>query len=178
MSHIAIVSDSHDHIANLRSVISFCNTLSVHELIHCGDLVSPFMLDELEDFDGTTHLIYGNNPGDQHLISTRCAAPGSRIMLYGIRGELTIDGLTICIVHYPDVAREIADSGRFDIVCCGHNHRFEVTSVQSTLLLNPGDLLGKAGPGTFMLLDTETRALKKFNVGVSVDEQIADIREA
>ena len=99
-------------------------------------------------------------------------------MLYGIRGELTIDGLTICFVHYHDVAREIADSGRFDIVCCGHNHHFEVTNVQSTLLLNPGDLLGKQGPGSFMLLDTGTRSVRKFLVGLSVDEQVADIREA
>jgi putative phosphoesterase len=178
MSYIAIVSDSHDHIVNLRSVITYCNGLAVHELIHCGDLVSPFMLDELEKFDGTTHLIYGNNPGDQHLISTRCAKPGSRIMLYGIRGEITIDGLTICVVHYPEVARLVAESGQFDIVCFGHNHKFEVTNVQSTLMLNPGDLLGKEGPGSFMLLDSESRVVKKFTVGLPIEEQKADIMEA
>jgi putative phosphoesterase len=175
MSLIAIVSDTHDHIANLRKVIEYCNDLGVHELVHCGDLISPFMLDELAQFDGTTHLIYGNNPGDQHLISTRCAAPGSRVLLYGDRGEITIDGLTICFVHYPDVAREIADSGRFDVVCFGHNHEPEITAVQSTLLINPGDLLGKEKRGGFMIFDSLDKSVRQFKVGVTMGKQFIEI---
>ncbi len=66
---IAIISDTHDHIVNLRAAVKYCNAFSVSMIIHCGDLISPFMLDELARFSGAVHLIYGNNIGDQHVIS-------------------------------------------------------------------------------------------------------------
>ena len=70
---IAILSDSHDHIPNLRRAVSRANSEGAELLIHCGDLISPFMLPCLDGFNGPVHLIYGNNPGDQHLIASRCA---------------------------------------------------------------------------------------------------------
>ena len=65
---IAILSDSHDNIPNLRMAVELCNKRGTGMIIHCGDLISPFMLDELAEFTGAVHLIYGNNAGDQHLI--------------------------------------------------------------------------------------------------------------
>ena len=69
---IGILSDSHDQIVNLRLAINYCNKRNISQIIHCGDLISPFMLKELERFQGEIHLIYGNNVGDLHLISQLC----------------------------------------------------------------------------------------------------------
>jgi putative phosphoesterase len=62
---IAILSDSHDHIPNLKRAVRLANSEGAELLIHCGDLISPFMLPCLDGFNGPVHLIYGNNPGDQ-----------------------------------------------------------------------------------------------------------------
>ena len=90
---IAILSDTHDHIPNLRSAVTYCNAYSVQMMIHCGDLISPFMLDELARFGGAVHLVYGNNIGDARLslITTTSAANNTIV----VNAENIIDGSTI-----------------------------------------------------------------------------------
>ncbi len=163
--HIAIVSDSHDHIPNLHRAVTLANKKGAEVLIHCGDLISPFMLQQLHAFNGQVHLIYGNNAGDQHLISTRCATEFVNIHHHGTLGIITIGNLRIGINHYPELARALAISGDFDIVCCGHNHIFAIDRFDDCLLINPGDLLGKDTPPGFALLDTRDRSVQQIIAG-------------
>jgi putative phosphoesterase len=162
---IAVLSDSHDHIPHLRRAVLGANQEGAELLIHCGDLISPFMLTYLESFNGQAHLIYGNNAGDQHLISSRCASPDSRIQHHGTHGTLVAGGLRIAIEHYPKWARQLACSGDFDLVCCGHNHIFDAERLGNCLLLNPGDLLGKDAVPAFALFDTDDFSVRRIEVG-------------
>ena len=166
---IAILSDSHDHIPNLRAAVTYCNAYSVHLLIHCGDLISPFMLNELAAFGGAVHLIYGNNPGDQHLISSWCGARFPSITHHGILGATEAGGLKIAFQHYPNLARGIAEMGQFDVVCCGHNHCYKVEKIGDCLLINPGELLGKDGQPTFAILDSHSREVERVEIGEPFD---------
>lgn len=162
---IAIISDTHDHIANLRAAVTYCNAYNVQLLIHCGDLISPFMLDELARFAGAVHLIYGNNAGDQHLISQWCGTRFPTITHHGVLGAVEAGGLKIAFHHYPEVARGIASQQIFDIVCCGHNHCYTVKEMGKTLLINPGEMLGKDGIPSFAILDTGSGNVEKVEVG-------------
>lgn len=162
---IAILSDSHDHIPNLRRAVNHSNLEGAELLIHCGDLISPFMLPQLHRFRGQVHLIYGNNAGDQHLISSQCATMFDNIHHHGIQGEITADGLIIGFNHYPELARGLAMTGQNDIVCCGHNHIHNVENLGKCLLINPGDLLGKDDKPGFMLLDTTDKSVIRIEVG-------------
>ena len=162
---IAIMADTHDHIPNLRAAVNYCNAYDVHLLIHCGDLISPFMLDELARFGGAVHLIYGNNVGDQHLISSRCGVSFPSIHHHGVLGAVEAGGLKIAFHHYPQVARGIAATGQFDIVCCGHNHLYRVEKIDDCLLINPGELLGKDGQPVFAILNSSSREVERVEVG-------------
>jgi len=162
---IAVLSDSHDHILNLRRAVFRANQEGAELLLHCGDLISPFMLAHLEQFSGQVHLVYGNNAGDQHLIASRCASPDSRIQHHGIHATLAVGTLRIAIEHYPQWARALAQSGDFDLVCYGHNHVFHVERLGKCLLLNPGDLLGKDAVPSFALLDTDDFSVRRIDVG-------------
>ncbi len=162
---IAIISDTHDQIANLRAAVTYCNAFNVQLLIHCGDLISPFMLDELASFAGAVHLIYGNNVGDQHLISQACGLRYPSITHHGVLGAVEAGGIKIAFHHYPQIARSIAAQGIFDVVCCGHNHRYNVECVGNTLLINPGEMLGKDGQPSFAILDTLSRDVEKVETG-------------
>ncbi len=162
---IAILSDSHDHIPNLYRAVEAANRERAEVLIHCGDLISPFMLPRLHAFNGVVHLIYGNNAGDQHMISSRCATMFENITHHGLQGELELDGLTICFIHYPQTARALALTGEYDIVCCGHNHIPAVERYDQCLLLNPGDLLGKDEKPGFMVLNTADKSVRRIIVG-------------
>jgi putative phosphoesterase len=162
---IAILSDSHDHIPNLHRAVREANLAGAEILLHCGDLISPFMLPRLHAFQGQVHLIYGNNAGDRHLISSRCATMFDNITHHGLQGEITADGKQICFIHYPHTARGLAMTGDYDIVCCGHNHEQGVENIGTCLLINPGDLLGKDEKPGFMLLDTVDMQVRRIEVG-------------
>ncbi len=162
---IAILSDTHDHIANLRAAIKYCNAYQVGLVIHCGDLISPFMLEELARFGGAVHLVYGNNAGDQHLISQACGTRFPSLTHHGVLGALEAGGLKIAFTHYPQMARGLAGQGLFDLVCCGHNHRYQVETVGKTMLINPGELLGKDDQPGFAVLDCADRAVERVEVG-------------
>jgi len=162
---IAVLSDSHDHIPNLRRAVLRANREGAELLIHCGDLISPFMLPYLEQFDGQVHLIYGNNAGDRHLISAHCCAPGSKIVHHGAFASFTVGDLRIAIEHYPKRARQLARSGDFDLVCCGHNHVFQTERLGNCQLLNPGELLGKDAAPAFALFESEKLSVRRIEVG-------------
>jgi putative phosphoesterase len=162
---IAIASDSHDNIVNLRKCINECNARNISLLIHCGDLISPFMLTELSRFNGDVHLIYGNNVGDQHLISSRCGTIFPSITHHGIMGEIEAGGLKIAFTHYPRQARGLAYEGGYDVVCCGHNHRAGCEQINNTLLINGGQLLGKDEEPGMSILDCDTLQVERVNCG-------------
>lgn len=169
---IAVCSDTHDHIPHLRRAITLANQEGAELLIHCGDLISPFMLPYLDHFNGQVHLIYGNNSGDQHLIASRCSQPGSTIHHHGTHASLVAGSLRIAIEHYPRWARALASSGHFDLVFYGHTHLFHVEYLDGCLLLNPGELLGKDAVPTFALIDTEDVSVRRLEVGqkMNIDE--------
>lgn len=162
---IAILSDTHDHIPNLRAAVTYCNAYGVQLLIHCGDLISPFMLDELAAFTGPCHLVYGNNVGDKHLISQGCGVKYPTITHHGELGALEAGGLKIAMNHFPVIARSLAQQGGFDIVCCGHNHRFGIEKCGETLLINPGELHGGNEQPGFVIVDTATRQPERVDIG-------------
>lgn len=162
---IAILSDSHDNIPNLRAAVDYCNKIGVVMLIHCGDLISPFMLDEIARFAGAAHLVYGNNVGDQHLISQACGTKFPSISHYGTFGAVEAGGLRVAFTHFPELARGLVAKGSFDVVCCGHNHRYQVDNCEGALLVNPGELLGKDGQPTFAVVDCATLAVERVAVG-------------
>ncbi len=165
MPKIAIISDTHDQIAHLRAAVRYCNAEQIDLIIHCGDLISPFMLNELAVFTGVSHLVYGNNTGDQHLISSRCTNDYPTIHHHGILGTITFNELRIAFVHYPEIAMGLAMQSTYDIVCCGHNHRSDVSYYDHTLLINPGHMLGENEETGFTILDCNTMITQRIKVG-------------
>ncbi len=157
---LAIVSDSHDAISNLRRAVLEANERRATYLLHCGDLISPFMLLELAQFKGEVHLILGNNPGDVWLLSKMCAR-FPNIHLHGQYAFEELEGLRVAMVHFPELAEGLALTGKYDLVCCGHTHVYEVKEVQGVPVVNPGEILGKEGPPTMAFFDSETRKIEK-----------------
>ena len=176
MSTIAILSDTHDQVANLREVIRFCNRLETGLIIHCGDLISPFMLKELGHFQGDVHLIYGNNMGDLTNISAFCQTRFTNVTHHGPFGEIHYGGLKIGFVHYPHLARGLASCGDYDVVCYGHNHKRRIHHIGSTLLINPGQLLGEDDDAGFTILNCEDRSTRRYQIGNCMFDQPITIR--
>ena len=68
---------------------------------------------------------------------------------------LMFDGRKVAVNHYPEIARDQALSGQYDMVCHGHDHIANVERIGHTLLINPGEVMGRFGKSTYALYDTE-----------------------
>jgi uncharacterized protein len=157
---IAILSDSHDNIWNLEKALQAVNEQQVDVLLHCGDLVAPFIVAQIADaFQGPIHILEGNNDGDGRL-QQQVASKYAHVTLHGIYAELEVGGRQIAMIHYPEPARRIAQSGQFDLVCYGHNHLQNWEAIGDCFLVNPGEVMGRYGAPSWGLYDCEVHKYK------------------
>ena len=165
---LGIISDIHDNLWNLEPAIEFLSK-SADELICCGDLCSPFVMDVLRKFSGPVHVVFGNNDADLFRITTKS---DERVKVYGEFASLTLNGARVAVNHFHFLARPLAFSGLYDLVCYGHNHRIRITRLPGIVAVNPGPLMGAAfGPSgweevapTFALHDTSSKATEVYEV--------------
>jgi len=162
---IAIMSDSHDHIWNVRKALEVLHSEKADSIIHCGDLIAPFTLRELAAFGGPVHWVLGNNDGDPYMLTKISLTELKNTQPHGIIGRLSLDGAAIAFTHHEEVGVALAHTGEHDLVCCGHTHVYRQERIKDTMLLNPGDLMGKDGPGTFCLFDTASQKIELVKLG-------------
>lgn len=175
---IAIVSDIHDNVWTLKAALAQVNDAAV--MFCCGDLCSPFVVGLMaEGFRGTIHIVEGNNEGDWRRIS-QAAARFPNVHLHGEFFEEELDGKRVAINHYPSIALPLAQSGKYDLVCYGHDHHFAIEQRGSTLTLNPGALLGydpvskQDIPATFIIYDTQLHEAAGYQVLTKMTAEITD----
>lgn len=153
---IAILSDVHDNIWKLEDVLEDIGQSGAEVLIFCGDLCAPFTLKQIADgVSGPAHFCLGNNDGDVLLLS-RIANSLDNATLHGLFAYLELGGRKVAVNHYPQIARDQALSGQYDLVCHGHDHTANIEQIGNTLLVNPGEGMGRYGRSTYALYDTET----------------------
>jgi putative phosphoesterase len=159
---IGILSDSHDHVGNLRVALGRLRE-EADLLIHCGDLCSPFIVPILaREFPGPVHAVFGNNDADRYRLQLN-AAQTDRVRLHGEAFFTELGGMRFAVQHFDNLARPLAESGRYDVVCFGHDHRPAIEQVGAAWLINPGSILGYQPVGaldvdpTFVVFDTESR---------------------
>lgn len=187
---IAILSDSHDNIPNLEKALDWINQEGIKIIIHCGDLGAPSILTKvmIPKFSGKIHLVYGN-VDDPELLEKE-VKNFENIKVHGEVGEIELAANTkhsvsrIAFTHQPEKAKELAQSGKYDIVFYGHTHKPWLQQVQinidqnadrrgydlgvnqlrnqrkSAMLVNPGTLAGMFYKATFAVYDTETNKLE------------------
>lgn len=159
---IAVLSDIHDNIWKLAEALGRLGEADA--LICCGDLCAPFIVPQMaEAFPGPIHIVFGNNDGDRFRI-TQQAHRFDQVTIHGELGDLTIDGKRIAVHHFEDVGRLIAAAGVYDVVCCGHNHVFEIERVGTCLRINPGEIMGRFGTSTYVIYDTVTNEAQRYEV--------------
>lgn len=160
---IAVISDVHDHLSLLRNALQKAAQADV--LICCGDLCSSFVVRELgQGFKGPIHVVFGNNDGDRFKMG-KVGADIPQLTFHGEMADLQIEEHRIAVVHYPELAEPIGLSGRYDLVCYGHNHQYRVSQHGNTVLLNPGEVMGElTGQATCALYDTLTRSVTRFDL--------------
>lgn len=162
---IAVLSDTHDNIPNARKALDRIAEERAEAIIHCGDVIAPFMFKEFREARIPVHCVFGNNDGDRYLLTKTAENSSGLITLYGILGEMDAHGFSIAFTHEPQFAEGLAATAKYDLVCFGHTHVPFQKQIGGTILLNPGDVMGKEGDPGFCIVDTGERNVTRIPVG-------------
>jgi len=157
---IAILSDTHNHLANLQKALRIIEDENIQTVIHCGDVTTTETLALLSPCK--VILTYGNgdfSSGEMRNTLLR-VNPGSYAGSV-FQGE--IDGLMIAVTHGHHLSQfqNLINSQQFDWIFFGHSHRREDRLQGRTRLVNPGALGGlHKEERSFCILDTQTRQIR------------------
>ena len=164
----AVMSDTHDHLRNLDRAMEQIREKNTDFLLHCGDLCSPFVVEHLASYGGPVHVVFGNNEGDRFTIQS-FAARFPNLTLHGEVGFVKTAHGEIAFTHRPEFARGLASTGRYRAVFYGHTHRRKTERIDTTWLVNPGELMGLLEPPGWLLFDLDGGIEKHFTVGARSD---------
>jgi hypothetical protein len=158
---IAIISDTHDNLATLKKAIDWIKKEKIKTIIHCGDIFKPETIKEgLKGFEGKIHIIF--SPADASFSKIPKDSfkniKGARI--YSEFGKLKIGGKIIAFTHFPEIARDLTNTQKYDMVFYGHTHKPWEEKLGKTRLVNPGNLAGIFYKPTFAIYDTKTDKLE------------------
>lgn len=134
---------------------------NIETIIHCGDLSTPSVLQNEfgPKFKGQFHFVHGN-VADRD-VDEEMADEFENLICHGDIGKLVIEGQKLAFCHHPDLARDLAKTGEYDLIFCGHTHRpWMETLDNGTQIINPGTLAGLFNKATFAVYDTKTKNLE------------------
>jgi putative phosphoesterase len=155
---VCILTDSHDNIPLLCKAVVDAKKRGAEAILHCGDVVAPSVLESLNQYKLDIHIIHGNNVGDIYMFN-KIAEVYDFIYYYGQDATLNLAGKRIFLVHFPHYAKAISCTGDYDLVCCGHSHKFSIDHIDNvknkqTILVNAGTVAGVGNrPATYVLGD-------------------------
>lgn len=157
---VAIISDIHNNEVNLKKVLDFCDGKSasrrIKTIICCGDLASQETLDFLNKHFFEKFLYTFGNMDKGQLQDFDFEKKYTNMVVYKKFGEVEIEDRKIAFVHYPNVAKELAETGKYSYVFYGHTHKPWVEKIGNCTVLNPGNVAGEIYPPTFAVWETDT----------------------
>jgi uncharacterized protein len=154
---IGLISDTHDNIHNIQKAILLFNDKHVSFVIHAGDIVSP---EAVEAFAGVKLIgVLGNNDLEIDGLTNAFDKIGGQ--LKGEFCEIEQDDLIFAVYHGTNSRRKesLIQSGKYDVVVCGHTHKVQNKKVGKTLVINPGTANGWffGYSASAAIFDTQTR---------------------
>jgi putative phosphoesterase len=160
---VGVMADSHDRVPAIAELLRRFAAAGAGLVMHAGDYCSPFSLAPFSAASIPLLGVFGRNDGD-HEGLREAAAGNVATELYESPHSFEIGGQRIILVH--DLSEVMARSVKAHaIVIHGSTHLYEVTTSDSTLLVNPGEACGWVhGACTAALLDLDTKTVERIEL--------------
>ncbi len=166
---VGIISDSHDDLGSIERAVEIFQRMGVDEIIHLGDLISPFSLNPIINSGIPFRLLRGNNDAEALTAISVLESDG---VYYPGPVEVLLSGKKALLFHgfgskelTKLSAIQLARSGRFDFVIYGHTHEVHVEEVGGTLVINPGESCGKlTGRKSVAILETGEKSVEVLDL--------------
>jgi len=153
---IAIISDTHNNLANLEKFLNSAEKEKIKVLIHCGDVCNAQTLSFIEEkFAGDIYLSLGNCDLKDDLLNAK-----KKTNIFENIGKIKIDEIKIGFCHQFNFNQEKSLLDNFNFFFFGHYHFPSLKKIKNCFLVNPGNLSGIFYKPTFAILETKKKKLK------------------
>ncbi|MFA6107045.1 MAG: metallophosphoesterase family protein [Patescibacteria group bacterium] len=174
---IAVISDIHDNLANLKKFLNWAGANDIKEAVCCGDVTNADTLEYLaKNFNrrgdgqaGAIHLVRGN----MEIYDESEVEKYSNIYYLGRFGATMIGGRRAGVCHEPAYIKEViascskdsakkktANPTACDIIFYGHTHKPWLEKIDGITAVNTGTLGGVFQKATFAVWEPETGKLE------------------
>ena len=162
---IGIIADTHDNISAIQKAVHFFNTQDLKYVIHAGDYVAPFSLQELIKVKARFIGVFGNNDGERKGLLSVCKD------LHEPPFDILLDGKHIIVTHMLESILKRSKMNS-DIIISAHTH---IPGIKQggPMYINPGECCGWLnGKSTVVILDLKTSHAEIVNLSeVSLDKE-------
>ncbi len=136
---LGVMSDTHDHLGNVRQIVSLLNVARVDRVVHTGDITQPKTLEALAHLEAPLFGVFGNNDREREPLEAACRAHGHRFIDPPLRVEW--HGRRIVVVHDPtELGPDLL--GEVDLALHGHDHTHTDEQRHGARVFNPGECAG------------------------------------
>lgn len=160
---VGLLSDTHDRLPAITSLVEYMQGRGVNLVLHTGDFCAPFSLKPFVDSNMPMIGVFGRNDGDREGLRA-FAQQGMGIELFEGPHSLELGGKRILMVNDINDVNQRSIEGH-QIVLHGFTHREEMKERGETLIVNPGEGCGWLhGEPSGAILDLETRDVQFFKL--------------
>ncbi|MFA7365135.1 MAG: YfcE family phosphodiesterase [Patescibacteria group bacterium] len=155
---IAVISDSHDNLANIGLFLKEIKKDTIKKIICCGDLCNEDTMKYLsENFTGTIYIIKGNadNYEDEDVLKYK------NIKYLGRYSSPLLNNVKIGMCHEPEYISKLLEKHKdLTFIFYGHTHKPWISMRENSTLVNPGTLGGVFQKASFAIFDTTKKDVK------------------
>ena len=157
---VGVVSDTHNNLKNVRTIVELFNAEQVDRVIHTGDISQAKTLDVLAGLHAPVFGVFGNN--DQEREALQDAIERHGFVFQDPPLHLNWCQRSIVVVHDPlEFAGNLQDQ---ELALHGHTHRYRHEKSGNSIIFNPGEcagmMTGRNSVGVVDLRTLECRVIK------------------
>ena len=159
---IGVVSDTHNNLKNIETIISLFNDEGISLVIHTGDITNANSLDKFSKLNGKLIGVYGNN--DRNEIGLKEAANNNNFLFQEPPNLISLCKRKIAIFHEPNIIEDfLSRNENIDLVVHGHTHRYRHEIRNDILFFNPGESAGmQEGKNAIGLINLQSLEAKRI----------------
>ena len=142
---IGVVSDTHNNLKNVRTIVTLFNEARLDAVVHTGDITQAKTIAEFAALDVPLHGVFGNNDQERETLDEAIERYGFSFTEPPLR--LDWHDASIVVVHDPLEFDGVLDDS-VDLALHGHTHRYRCDLIgrdggrEDQLIFNPGECAG------------------------------------
>ena len=158
---VGVVSDTHNRIKNVQTIINIFNQENVGAVIHTGDISKAETLRMFSELDCPLMGVFGNNDRIESGLKEVCNECNFNFKEPPL--SLTLKDRKIAIFHEPEMIQDyLKNHSDVELVIHGHTHRYREEDLNNVIIFNPGESAGfLKGKNAVGIIDLDNLYIKR-----------------